>query len=149
APPRVHFYWYNDHGHPNPEVIMPARRKRLAVSYSRFSDPKQAAGDSADRQDRPFRQFCELHALTPSGEAYPDEGRPGYHDDPRRKGRLGALIAAARDGCFEPGTVIVIEAWDRLGRLRPDRQTELVAELLRTGVAIGVCRLNDIFTEED
>ena len=35
------------------------------------------------------------------------------------------------------------------GALRPDRQTELVAELLRTGVSIGVCRLDDVFTEED
>jgi len=42
-----------------------------------------------------------------------------------------------------------IEAWDRLGRLRPDRQTELVAELLRTGVSVGVCRLDDIFDEAD
>jgi hypothetical protein len=43
----------------------------------------------------------------------------------------------------------VVEAWDRLGRLRPDRQTELIAELLRTGVSIGVCRLDDVFGEDD
>jgi hypothetical protein len=55
----------------------------------------------------------------------------------------------AKDGRFEPGTVIVVEAWDRLGRLRPDRQTDLLAELLRTGVRVGVCRLDDLFSEED
>jgi DNA invertase Pin-like site-specific DNA recombinase len=43
----------------------------------------------------------------------------------------------------------VVEAWDRLGRLRPDKQTDLIAELLRTGVSIGICRLDDIFTEDD
>ena len=55
----------------------------------------------------------------------------------------------AKDGRFEPGTIVVVEAWDRLGRLRPDRQTDLVAELLRTGIDVGICRLDDIFTEND
>jgi DNA invertase Pin-like site-specific DNA recombinase len=125
------------------------RTRRTAISYSRFSDPKQAAGDSEDRQDQDFRAFCARHDLTPLPEVYADRGRSGYKDEHRKKGRLGELIAAAKDGRFEPGTVIVIEAWDRLGRLRPDRQTELVAELLRTGVDIGVCRLDDVFTEDD
>jgi DNA invertase Pin-like site-specific DNA recombinase len=126
-----------------------SKQRRLAVSYSRFSDPKQSAGDSADRQDRDFRQFCQLHDLTPSGEVYADRGRSGYHDEHRRKGRLGQLVAFAKEGRFEPGTVVVVEAWDRLGRLRPDKQTALVAELVQTGVSIGVCRLNDIFAEDD
>jgi DNA invertase Pin-like site-specific DNA recombinase len=124
-------------------------RRRLAVSYSRFSDPKQSDGDSADRQEREYRAFCERHNLTPGKEIYADRGRSGYHGTHRTKGRLGQLIEAAKDGRFDPGTIIVIEAWDRLGRLRPDRQTELVAELLRTGVSIGICRLNEIFGEED
>lgn len=123
--------------------------RRSAVSYSRFSDPKQAAGDSTDRQEREYRAFCERHNLTPGKEVYADRGQSGYHGTHRTKGRLGQLIEAAKDGRFDPGTVVVIEAWDRLGRLRPDRQTELVAELLRTGVSIGVCRLNEIFAEDD
>jgi DNA invertase Pin-like site-specific DNA recombinase len=124
-------------------------QRRLAISYSRFSDPKQAKGDSETRQDQMFRGFCTRHNLTPLAEVFADRGRSGYKDEHRKKGRLGQLIAMAKDGRFEPGTVIVVEAWDRLGRLRPDRQTELVAELLRTGVCIGVCRLEDIFCEDD
>jgi DNA invertase Pin-like site-specific DNA recombinase len=123
--------------------------RRTAVSYSRFSDPKQAAGDSSDRQERLYRDFCQRHNLTPLPEVFADRGRSGYRDEHRTKGRLGQLVALAKDGRFEPGTVVVVEAWDRLGRLRPDRQTDLIAELLRTGVSIGVCRLNDIFCEDD
>jgi DNA invertase Pin-like site-specific DNA recombinase len=123
--------------------------RRLGVSYSRFSDPHQAAGDSSARQERDYRRFCERHNLTPGKEVFADRGRSGYKDHHRTKGRLGVLIQAAKDRAFDPGTVIVIEAWDRLGRLRPDRQTDLVAELLRTGVSIGICRLDDIFCEED
>ena len=123
--------------------------RRTAVSYNRFSDPKQSKGDSERRQEDDYRDFCQRHNLTPGKEVFTDRGRSGYHDEHRTKGRLGQLIATAKDGRFDPGTVIVIEAWDRLGRLRPDRQTELVAELLRTGVSIGICRLNEIFCEDD
>jgi DNA invertase Pin-like site-specific DNA recombinase len=119
------------------------------ISYTRFSDPIQAKGDSETRQGEMFRHFCQRHNLTPLAEIFADRGRSGYKDEHRKKGRLGQLIAMAKDGRFDPGTVVVVEAWDRLGRLRPDRQTDLVAELLRTGVRIGVCRLDDIFSEED
>jgi DNA invertase Pin-like site-specific DNA recombinase len=119
-----------------PGVAISATR-RTAVSYSRFSDPKQAAGDSAERQERLYRTFCERHNLTLGKEVFADRGRSGFSEEHRKKGRLGKLVEAAKDGQFDPGTVVVIEAWDRLGRLRPDRQTELVSELLRTGVSIG------------
>lgn len=127
---------------------MPSPR-RSAVSYSRFSDPKQAAGDSVERQERLYKAFCERHNLTPGKEVFADRGRSGFSGEHRKKGRLGQLIEAAKDGRFDPGTVIVIEAWDRLGRMRPDHQTKLVSELLETGVSIGVCRLDDIFCEDD
>jgi DNA invertase Pin-like site-specific DNA recombinase len=123
--------------------------RRLAVSYRRFSDPQQAKGDSEARQERDFRSFCQRHNLTPLVETFIDRARSGYHDVHRKKGRLGDLIAAAKDGRFEPGTVIVVEAWDRLGRLRPDKQVDLVSELVKTGVSIGICRVDDIFMEED
>jgi DNA invertase Pin-like site-specific DNA recombinase len=125
--------------------------RRTGISYRRFSDPKQGKGDSEDRQDRDYRGFCKRHNLTPlvSDEDYTDRGRSGFHDEHRKKGKLGRLVAAAKDGAFESGDVVVVEAWDRLGRLRPDKQINLVQELLQTGVDIGVCRLDDIFTEAD
>jgi DNA invertase Pin-like site-specific DNA recombinase len=124
-------------------------KRRLGVSYTRFSSAQQAQGDSQSRQDEMFRTFCTQHNLTPVKEVYHDRGLSGYKDEHRKKGKLGQLIAAAKDGRFEKDAVIVVEAWDRLGRLRPDKQTELVAELLRTGVSIGVCRLGEIFAEDD
>jgi DNA invertase Pin-like site-specific DNA recombinase len=119
------------------------------ISYDRLSDPKQAGGDGQGRQDRMYQEFCKAKGLTPSGREPFVDYRSGYKDEHRKKGEFGRLIAMAKDGKFRKGTVIVVEAWDRLGRLRPDRQTALVAELLQTGVDIGVCRLGDIFTESD
>src|SRR5262245_44306651 len=129
---------------------MTTHKRRTGVSYGRFSDPtRQKHGDSEDRQARDYRDFCQRHNLTPLTEVFMDRGRSGYKDEHRKKGRLGVLIAHAKDGVFERGSVIVVEAWDRLGRLRPDKQTDLVRELLETGVDIGVCKLNDIFTLDD
>src|SRR4051812_5310367 len=104
----------------NPEAVM-ADARRMGLSYTRFSDGPQAKGDSQDRQDRMFKQFCERHDLTPVSEVFADRGLSGYKDEHRKRGRLGQLVAVARDGGFERGTVVVIEAWDRLGRLRPDK----------------------------
>jgi DNA invertase Pin-like site-specific DNA recombinase len=125
------------------------QNQRYAVSYWRYSSNKQEGGDSTDRQARDFATFVEAHNLKPWGKPYGDEGLSGYTGEHHSKGDLGRLITDAGAGRFPPGTVVVVEAWDRLGRLRPDEQTALVAELLRTGVSIGICRLNDIFTEAD
>jgi DNA invertase Pin-like site-specific DNA recombinase len=125
----------------------PARH--IGISYTRFSGITQRKGDSQDRQDLDYRNFCQRHNLTPLTQVFADKGRSGYTDEHRKKGKLGVLVAMAKDKHFDPGTVIVVEAWDRLGRLRPDRQTDLIAELLRMGLRIGVCRLDDIFSEDD
>jgi DNA invertase Pin-like site-specific DNA recombinase len=125
------------------------KKTRYALSYARFSSGKQAEGDSQDRQAEAFASFCERHKLVPMGDPIVDEGRSGYTDAHRKRGKLGTLIRECKDGRYAKGTVIVVEAWGRLGRLRPDKQTELVKELLKTGVDIGICRLGDIFTLTD
>src|SRR5262245_45587409 len=102
----------------NPGGIMPATlSRRLGVSYSQPSDPyTQADGAAETRQEIDYRAFCTRHNLTPARVAYHDRlsGYKGHH---RTRGKLGVLVEQARDGAFDRGTVIVIEAWDRLGRL--------------------------------
>src|SRR5262245_19407950 len=139
----------NDSGRMNDSDRRPAAQWRFGLSYTRFSSAWQHKGDSQDRQDAAFPAFCRRHDLIPLKDIYADRGRSGYTDDHRKRGYLGQLIARAKAGGLEPGTVVVVEAWDRLGRLRPDRQIDLLRELLCTGVAIGVDRLNNIFCEED
>lgn len=126
-----------------------ATPRRSAVSYARFSDPSQAKGDSETRQDRDYHDFCSRHNLAPGKQIFIDRGRSGFRGAHRTKGALGVLVERAKAGGLDPGTVVVVEAWDRLGRMRPDKQTALVSELLHTGVDIGVCKLNEIFTLED
>jgi DNA invertase Pin-like site-specific DNA recombinase len=121
----------------------------IAISYARFSNPEQAAGDSEDRQARDFAAFCQRHKLKPAAHAYVDRGKSGYKGRHLAKGDLGRLLELAKSGAFPPGTTLVIEGWDRLGRLRPDVMIRLISDLLRTGLRIGVARLDDIFSEAD
>src|SRR5262245_18171797 len=124
--------------------------KNVAISYARFSDPSQASGDSEDRQAQLFAAFCSRHHLLPAKDHFIDKGVSGFRGKHRDKGNLGRLIGLLRDNPgFAQGKVLVVEAWDRLGRMRPDKQTKLVGELLETGVRIGICRLDDIFSEDD
>src|SRR5262245_46498463 len=96
--------------------------RRIGISYGRFSvHVHQKHDHSTDRHSRLYRDFCQRHNLTPLTEVFMDRGRSGYKDEHRKKGQLGVLIAYAQEGRFEPGSVLVVEAWDRLGRLRPDR----------------------------
>jgi DNA invertase Pin-like site-specific DNA recombinase len=120
----------------------------LAISYSRFSAARQGEGDSENRQDAAFIRFCERHGLKPAQESFIDRGRSGYHGE-HLEGQLGQLIELAQQRRLPRNSVLVVEAWDRLGRLRPDRQIELISGLLRAGLRIGVCRLDEIFTERD
>jgi DNA invertase Pin-like site-specific DNA recombinase len=123
--------------------------KKLAVSYARWSDPKQDTGDSRTRQEQDYRSFVQQHNLTPSGQAFTDEGTSGFRGRHRQKGQLKELVEAAQAGTWEKGTIIVVEAWDRLGRMIPNKQIRLIEELLETGVSIGIVRLNDTFTYAD
>src|SRR4051812_21396571 len=107
--------------------------RRTAISYARFSSPEQAKGDSEDRQRRLFLSFCKQHRLAPARQHFTDRGLSGLKGTYRTKGAMGRLEELAAGGAFPPGTVLVIEAWDRLSRQRPDVAVEHVSKLLRGG----------------
>lgn len=124
--------------------------KDPAISYIRFSDPVQSTGDSEDRQDQDYAAFCERHRLEPIKEyRFIDRGLSGWTEEHRRKGDMGRLEAAAKAGVFPKRAVLVVEAWDRFCRMRPEKATAFLADLLRTGLRLGICHLDDIFSEED
>ena len=66
--------------------------KGLVYSYIRFSDPKQAAGDSRQRQWNYAAKWAEQHAL-PLDEnlSMQDEGLSAYHQHHVKRGAPGGL----------------------------------------------------------
>lgn len=127
---------------------MPQHRE--AIPYSRFSSKPQEKGDSLRRQREAFERVCQRHKLTPSERwVFVDEGRSGFHAVHREKGDLGRFLALVKSGEIKAGSVMVIEAWDRFGRERPDRATKVLSEIVSAGIAIAVDSPDMLVTEED
>ena len=91
------------------------RPKRKAVSYLRFSNVKQATGGSEDRQADLTDEYCEREGLQ-LVERYHDLGTSAYRGKHRKKGRFGDFLKAVESGKIPPGTVFIVESFDRLSR---------------------------------
>jgi hypothetical protein len=124
---------------------------RLAFSYRRVSDPKQAREDRGglDRQEESFLPFCQRHGLAPSPEALIDKGRSAYHGTHRKKGALGKFIRAAEAGQIPEGSVLVVDDLSRFSRETASRAEELLHRLWQTGCALGVvAELDRVITRD-
>jgi len=91
------------------------RPKRRAVSYLRFSNIKQAAGGSEDRQADLTDAYCQRENLE-LVERFHDLGKSAYHGKHRTQGRFGDFLKAVEAGQIPPGTVFIVESFDRLSR---------------------------------
>jgi hypothetical protein len=118
---------------------------RLADSYKRFSSGRQQHGDSADRQNENFTDFCEKFSLSPNMNMI-DKGCSAYHGKHRSKGHFGRYLALIESGQIEKGRVLVIDSWDRFSRAKIDIAFSTVCDILQAGVDIGVC---DILRTDD
>jgi DNA invertase Pin-like site-specific DNA recombinase len=91
------------------------RPKRKAVSYLRFSNIKQAAGGSEDRQADLTDSYCERENLE-LVERFHDLGKSAHKGKHRTKGRFGDFLEAVKVGRIPSGTVFLVESFDRLSR---------------------------------
>lgn len=81
------------------DLLMPR-----VYSYLRFSDPKQAAGSSADRQTEYARRWAAERGLVlDEALSMRDEGLSGYHQRHVTHGALGVFLRAVEDGRIEAG----------------------------------------------
>lgn len=111
--------------------------KQRVISYRRFSSRKQARGDSLRRQSSNALEWCEKngHELDTS-LVLEDKGVSGYTGANAMKGALGALLDLCEGGKIEPGTILLVEAFDRLTRLPLPDATSLMLNLVRAGLTI-------------
>jgi len=126
-------------------------RPRLAFSYLRVSDPKQARDGRVglDRQEESFLPFCERHGLIACPDALVDKGRSAYHGTHRKKGALGRFIQAAEAGQIPEGSVLVVDDLSRFSRETASHSEELLHRLWKTGCALGVvAELDKVITRE-
>jgi DNA invertase Pin-like site-specific DNA recombinase len=96
-----------------------------------------------------FEQFCRSHDLVADARVYLDRGRSAYKGMHKKKGNFRHFLAAVEEGSIPKGSVLVVEALDRLSRMEPVESLNLCKQITDAGVDIGVVRLGSIFTKKD
>ena len=120
-----------------------------AISYKRFSSPKQARGDTQRRQTDLTEDYCKRRRLLLI-ETYLDAGVSGFTGaNLSDGGALKALLQAAKDGRFKPGTHLIVESLDRLSRRDISTAIRLFLDILDCGlVIVTLIDGEEIFTKK-
>lgn len=111
--------------------------KAKVYSYLRFSDPKQAAGSSADRQMEYARCWAAERGMTLDSElSMQDAGLSAYHQRHITRGALGLFLQAIDDARIPAGSVLVVEGLDRLSRAEPIQAEAQLAQIINAGITV-------------
>lgn len=108
-----------------------------AISYTRFSSGNQARGSSLDRQSTLVAQWLLDHPdVTYHPDLSPEDlGVSGYSGAHLDAG-LGTLLKAVELGTIGAGWTVLIESYDRLGRLEPLAMMQLLQQLIGAGLTL-------------
>ena len=106
-------------------------------SYLRFSDAKQSAGSSADRQAQYAAKWAKDRGLTLDETlSLRDEGLSAFHQHHVKQGALGTFLGAVDDGRIPYGSVLVVEGLDRLSRAEPIQAQAQLAQIVNAGITV-------------
>jgi DNA invertase Pin-like site-specific DNA recombinase len=114
-----------------------------AYSYKRFSTPEQSKGDSLRRQTAMAADYCQRHGLTLDADlTMTDAGVSGFKGkNLEGTAALGAFLEAVKDGDVPKGSVLLVEALDRITRKSANRAAAIIQDIVDAG--IDVVTLND------
>ena len=114
-----------------------------AYSYKRFSTLEQRHGDSLRRQTSMATEYCQRHGLTLDTELQmTDAGVSGFKGkNLEGTAALGAFLQAVKDGDVPKGSVLLVEALDRITRKSANGAAAIVQDIVDAGV--DVVTLND------
>lgn len=106
-------------------------------SYLRFSDPKQAAGHSIERQLQYAERWAAERGLSlDTSLSLRDEGLSAYHQRHVKQGALGVFLLAVSEGRIPAGSVLVVEGLDRLSRAEPIQAQAQLAQIINAGITV-------------
>lgn len=106
-------------------------------SYVRFSSKAQASGDSLRRQTALTEDWVIRHGHElDESMTYRDLGVSAYDRTNLRTGALGLFLRAAQQGRIERGSILAIEALDRLTRAEPLDAFRLLSDIVSCGISI-------------
>lgn len=120
-----------------------------AYSYIRFSSLRQADGDSLRRQMALARAYAEENGFELDERfTYKDLGVSAYDRSNLEKGALSLFLKAIQEGKVPKGSVLLVEAFDRLTRSPPLVAVNLLSDIVRAGITIITLRDKKTYTEE-
>lgn len=121
---------------------MPRKTAPLAYSYLRFSTPEQAKGDSLRRQTALAEAYAKRHGLQLDTElSLRDLGVSAFRGANAAVGALGAFLKAISDGLVPKGSLLLVEALDRVSRQTARKAVRTLEEIVEAGIT--VVTLND------
>ncbi|WP_040548786.1 recombinase family protein [Pedosphaera parvula] len=120
---------------------------RKAISYIRFSSLKQEEGFSLARQLEGTKGFCSRHNLfLDESLTVKDLGLSAFRGKNADSGNLGVFLAAVRENKIPKGTVLVVEALDRLTRNNIVEASHLLTDILRQGIDVGLVTEDKVYS---
>ena len=108
----------------------------VAYSYIRFSTRIQETGDSLHRQKTLADDYAAKHGLKLNSARFEDLGVSGFRDKHIEGGALGKFLLAVRQKKILPGSTLLVEAFDRLGRGKLTDQLKFVLEIVSHGIKV-------------
>lgn len=109
----------------------------IAISYARFSSGVQAKGDSFRRQTEASEKYAAEHGLIlDKSLTYSDLGVSAFDRSNIRKGELGLLLQAVKEGKIPEGATLIVESLDRLSRADPWSALGIFTEIIQAGLTL-------------
>lgn len=126
----------------------------LAFIYSRVSKEIQVKGEGLARQLKEAQGFIASRNLERAAKGLPpyriadnlsDQGISAYIGlNTKENAGLGAFIKAAEEGEVPRGSLLVVEAVDRISRMESDKAREIFRRLKELGIDVGIVRFQMI-----
>jgi DNA invertase Pin-like site-specific DNA recombinase len=112
--------------------------KPKIYSYVRFSRDIQIKGDSLERQRESIEKYSKLKGYEVDETLqYEDQGVSAYTGKNLEEGgKLYAFLEEIRNGNVPRGSVLLIEALDRLSRAEPTKFLSVFIQILDEGITI-------------
>lgn len=125
------------------------KQKQLAYSYIRFSTPDQSKGDSLRRQKEWGERWCKDNGVEMASLKLRDLGVSAHRGRHATHGALGTFLKLVESGKIPSGSILLIEAFDRLSRETLDLAYDRFRALLKMGVEIVTRVPEGHFTKKD
>ncbi|HBM9593766.1 TPA: recombinase family protein [Escherichia coli] len=122
---------------------------RSVITYLRYSSTIQGVegADSTRRQNDLFKQWLKKNSDARIIASFSDEGLSGYKGK-HLTGQFGDMLTRIEAGEFPEGTILLVEAIDRIGRLEHLETEALMNRILGNGIEIHTLQDGLIYTKD-